>query len=105
MLSSPVMKMIYLALLNILLVHAVPYNRPRHKPFDDLEMENKEYKPLHSLLSRRSDCAIVVEIWQSLGGKTRLKPESVGYHGCCNTWYHKSDIPNIVCSGSKVKKM
>lgn len=58
--------------------------------------------------SRRSDCVIVVELWETMGGKTTLMPQTVGDQGCCKKKkirQKQPDIPGVKCSGSSVIKM
>jgi hypothetical protein len=74
--------------------------------FDDLEMSNNRTKILEPIHQRsqvyRSDCAIVAEIWLSLGKSTDLSPRSARENGCCGG---RSDIPGVSCMDTQVSKM
>jgi hypothetical protein len=57
---------------------------------------------LFLIVNAKSDCAIIVQMWLSLGRSTNLSPKYVSEHGCC---LGRSDIPGVSCIGTKVSKM
>jgi len=82
--------------------HALSYKPPHHWPFRDLEMSRNPLK-----VPRRTDCVIVVELWEAMGKKTTLTTSKVGSRGCCRTKRVRSnpDIPGVLCNGDSVIKM
>jgi hypothetical protein len=77
-------------------------------PFDDLEMSNKRFYPF-GRSPKKTDCAIVVELWRAMGRKTKFRSQTVGSHGCCRKtgvrFKPQGDIPGVRCDGASVVKM